>query len=138
MSYTFTITGHPNIRATHVKTLEFTKDYDLSERGDCIVGINANFVLQELKKFKKKARVTISVKLDSGEMISDEFKFSVNQNFNSNYELVLRKSIFNSNRTFGFFLNKGANRLDRRIVDQLKLSKNAEVTIHQGWNLEED
>ncbi len=41
--YKFSCYGHPNIKATHVKTLEITKDDGLSERGDCIIGIKADW-----------------------------------------------------------------------------------------------
>ena len=34
-------TGHPRIRATHMTTLEITKDAHLTERGDCIVAVCA-------------------------------------------------------------------------------------------------
>lgn len=135
MKYEFHCYGHPNIRAEHVKTLEFTKDTDLTERGDCIIGIRSDFELKELKQFTKKIKVNCSVS-DSrtGEILSSEFKCKVNPEFNSDHELVLRKSGFQSDRTFGLGLNRGANRLDRRIVE---LMQNPEtvmtVTVTSGW-----
>lgn len=132
--YTFTAYGHPNIKATHFKTLEFTKDDALTERGDCIIGIRANFQLEELKKFDGKVKFICSVIDENGQKIFSEFKATTNKNFNSDEELVLRKSSFESDRTFGFNLNRGASRLDRRIV---KLMQNPEskmtVTVLQGW-----
>lgn len=128
LTYTFKVTGHPAILATHVKTLEFTKDSDLTERGDCIIGINADFELEKLKQFSKK--VKIICKIDD---LESEFKATVNPNFNSDHELVLRKSLFNSDRTFGFNLNRGANHLDREIVEMLKEGREMEVRILEGW-----
>ncbi len=133
-SYTFFAYGHPNIKATHFKTLEFTKGSDLTERGDCIVGIKSDFDLNQLKKFSKKARLIISAINADGIEIISEFKFTVNPNFNSENEFVLRKSLFNSERTYGFNLNRGANRLDRALVELLKNpNQKVKVTILSGW-----
>ncbi len=54
MHYKFNAYGHPNILATHKTTLEFTKDKEVSLRGDCIIGINSDFDLGKLKDFIKK------------------------------------------------------------------------------------
>lgn len=134
-SYSFKAFGHPNIKATHVKTLEFTKDSDLTERGDCIIGIKSDFKLPKLKDFEKKVKVICSLKdPETGEILSSEFKCKVNKNFDSNEELVLRKSGFDSNRTFGFGLNRGANWLDRKIVELMQDPETEmTVTIIEGW-----
>lgn len=137
LTYTFTATGHPNIRATHFKTLEFTKDEDITERGDCIVGVKATFELTELDKFKekdvKKIKCMISLSEDEKEHFF-ECKFTLNTLFESNHELVLRKSSFNSDRTFGFNLNRGANKIPREMV---KIMQNPDTVIKikliEGW-----
>ena len=56
MKYKFHAYGHPNILATHKTTLEFTKDSELSLKGDCIVGVKADFDLNEIKKFVKNLK----------------------------------------------------------------------------------
>jgi hypothetical protein len=33
------LTGHPALRATHAKTLEFTPDRDVTERATCVIGV---------------------------------------------------------------------------------------------------
>ena len=43
MLITFKAYGHENIRATHNRTIEFTKHKELSVRGDCIIGVNSDF-----------------------------------------------------------------------------------------------
>ncbi len=135
LEYSFYCSGHPNIKATHFKTLEFTKDEDLTERGDCIIGIKADFDLEKLKLFNKKIKLICSITDPStGEDISSEFKCFVNPNFNSEHEIVLRKSHFDSGRTFGFNLNRGANNLDRRIIELLSNPESKmKVTIIEGW-----
>ncbi len=135
LSYSFHAYGHPNILATHVKTLEFTKDKNLTERGDCIIGVNSDFDLNELKKFSKKVKFIVSV-IDpqTNETITSEFKTKVNSKFASEHELVLRKSFFESDRTFGYGLNRGANWLDRKIVELLKDTKTkATISVVEGW-----
>ena len=53
MKYSFTCYGHENITCKHKTTLEFTKDKDLSLKGDCIVGVKADFSLKGVKEFIK-------------------------------------------------------------------------------------
>jgi hypothetical protein len=133
-TYSFYTYGHSNILAEHVKTLEFTKDADITERGDCIVGVRSEFDSTRLKEFSKKIRVTCEAILPDGRVVSSEFKCKVNPNFNHDHELVLRKSGFSSDRTFGLGLNRGANWLNREIVSYLKTpGSKMKVTIKQGW-----
>ena len=40
--------GHPNVLATHPRTIEITKDNYLTKEGNCIVGINANKACNEI------------------------------------------------------------------------------------------
>ena len=108
MKYIFHCFGHENIRARHVKTIEFTKDAQLTPKGDCIIGVGADFDVHAVKRLKGKIRVTVEV---GG--IQDTFRAYVNERFDDDREMVLRKSGFRSKRTLGVNLNKGANRLDR-------------------------
>ena len=49
--------GHKNILSLHQKTLEITKDDELTSNGDCIVGVSANIACLDLpEKMKKKIR----------------------------------------------------------------------------------
>ena len=83
MRYTFTCRGHPNIRAEHNRTIEFTKDSYLTERGDCIVGVSADFDPAELRKLSGKIRITVEI----GDL-SDTFKAYVNPKFDGDREIV--------------------------------------------------
>jgi hypothetical protein len=115
MRYTFHCFGHQNIRAKHAKTIEFTKDSELTRRGDCIIGVRADFELAEVKKLAGKIRITVEV-----EGLADRFYAVVNPDFNDEREIVFRKSRYNSVRTLGFNLNKGAVGLNREIVQLMK------------------
>jgi len=47
--------GHKNILSLHKKTIEITKDDELTVNGDCIVGTNSSLACIDLpKEFKKK------------------------------------------------------------------------------------
>jgi hypothetical protein len=115
MKHVFYCFGHENIRARHTKTIEFTKDAHLTPRGDCIIGVMADFDVHILKRMKGRIRVTVEV----GGM-QDTFRAYVNERFDDDHEIVFRKSGFRSKRTLGVNLNKGANRLDRDIAQLMK------------------
>ena len=49
--------GHKNILSLHKKTIEITKESELTINGDCIIGTNADLSCKDLpEKFKKKAQ----------------------------------------------------------------------------------
>ena len=125
--YSFKCFGHPNIKAKHPKTIEFTKDRDIGIKADCIIGVNSDFNKQELKKFAGK--ILLTVECDG---IVDEFHAIVNPDFDDDREVVLRKGKFLSQRTFGVMLNKGANGLKREIAKKMRESeKEMRVMIFQ-------
>jgi len=131
MIYKFTAYGHPNILGTHKTTLEFTKEHELSLKGDCIIGVNSDFNLIEIKKFikeQKNKKVAI--------IIAPEFKkfqeviiAELNPNFSSEKEFVIRKTDFVSERTFAISSNKAAFGLNRGLIDYLKEKKNRITVI---------
>ena len=158
----FTAYGHPNITARHKTTLEFTKDKELSLRGDCIVGVKADFSLSEIKKFIKslktnkikiiietniknsilkkpmkiKDTVTIvpvppwdfqafeqsskTIKGKRNKKIREVIHAEINPDFNSDREMVIRKSDFRDDRTFAVRVDKGAKELKRELIEYLR------------------
>ena len=122
-TYSFTATGHQNIRATHKSTLEFTKDSNLTTQGDCIIGVNSDFELSKLKQFSGKIKVIIS----HGD-IFDEFTAEINPDFCDDHELVFRMGDFISSRTFGVRSDKGANNLNRDLINAVKCA-NSKLSI---------
>lgn len=111
MRHIFHCFGHENIRAKHTKTIEFTKDAHLTLRGDCIIGVGADFDLLSVKRLRGRIRITVEV---NG--LQDTFRAFVNPDFDDDHEMVFRKSRFRSKRTLGVNLNKGAISLNRNIV----------------------
>ena len=121
MKYKFHAYGHPNILGTHKTTLEFTKDKDVSLQGDCIIGVDSDFELGELKKFGA-GKVEITISSDDDKII-EEVKAHINPDFNDNHELVIRKTDFVSSRTFGIKADKASVDLNRALIAYLKEKK---------------
>ena len=130
MIYSFHAYGHPNILATHKTTLEFTKRPELTLKGDCIVGVNADFDLDELRQFieqstkssNKKISITIKA-IIKNKKVEDTIFAEINKSFNSNHELVIRKTDFASDRTFATNADKAACDFSKEIVKELKNPK---------------
>lgn len=123
MRYKFHAYGHPNILATHKTTLEFTKDADLSLKGDCIAGVNADFDLEEIKKLIKNSRnKKIKFTIESEDKkISDVIVAELNESFDDKNEIVIRKADFVSRRTLAIRSNKAAFGLNKDLVRFLKV-----------------
>ena len=125
MQYKFHACGHPNILATHKTTLEFTKDSDLSLRGNCIAGVKADFDLDEIKNFVKKSKgnkIRIIIETDD-KKIKDAVMAELNPAFAANNEFVIRKTDFVSERTFAIKADKAAFELKKGLIDYLKDKK---------------
>lgn len=127
----FKARGHPNILATHRTTLEITKDTELTEKGDCIIAVAADFSLQRIKDIISSCSDNGKVKLTvEAAGIKEEITAAVNKAFSSGHEIVFRKGSFLSERTLGIHADKAAAELGRRLADKLKDANTAvSVTI---------
>ena len=114
----FNISGHENILGNHHSTLEFTKESELSKRGNCIIGIKADFSFSKLKEILEEY-IKIKVRITC-EDIRDEFFCVVNKNFHDLHEIVIRKTTFISPRTLGIRADKAAVDLNRTLIAKLK------------------
>jgi hypothetical protein len=111
----FTCKGHPNISAKHNRTIELTKDTELTERGDCIIGVACDFDADEIRKLRGKLRVDLKV----GDQ-ADHFKAYANPEFDSDDELVFRKTQVRTDRTLGVHLSKSSAKLSRDLIEAMK------------------
>ena len=130
MQYTFNAHGHPNILATHKTTLEFTRDSELSLKGDCIVGVRADFELNKIKKIINKSKnnkIKILIETEN-KKINGIIEAELNPNFNDNNEIVIRKTDFASERTLAYRSNKAAFALKMALIDFLKEKRN-KITV---------
>ena len=125
--------GHENITAKHKTTLEFTKDREVTKRGDCIVAVRANKGLRDLsKEFKEKARSSESVikcVIRCGELTEVIIgRGHEKLTFEHENDIVIRKSDFICPRTLMIKADKAAKDLSRSLINLLK-DKNQEVII---------
>jgi hypothetical protein len=126
--------GHKNISAKHSTTLEFTRDAELTPRGDCIVAVACDQGLCDiplaLKKFLLKGGV-ISIKI-ACEGVEDILyaRGSEKLTFSHANDIVIRKSEFVDGRTLAICATKAACDLRRDLVERLKNpNANVEITI---------
>jgi len=124
MIYAFSAYGHRNILATHKATLEFTREKELSLKGDCIVGVGSDFDREALKKFiekngNKKVLITIKIK-KNGDGLSEKFNAILNPSFDDEKEIVIRKSDFISSRTLAIRSEKAASDFGKELVRLMK------------------
>ena len=128
----FSACGHSNITATHSTTLEFTKDSDVTERGDCITGIKADFDPKDIKVFSAsilKNRLKIIIRCKN---IKEEITAELNLTFSDEKEMVIRKSDFVDERTFAINADKAAVDLSRDFVKMLQNpDSKIEVTVEE-------
>lgn len=120
----FTAKGHENVLSLHRNTIEFTHDSHLTKRGDCILAINADYSLEEIKKQNfKKIKIIIEVNNNK-----DEITAEYNPEFNDLHEMVIRKTEFKDKRTFAIKADKAAKDIKREVVEKMKDS-NALLSI---------
>jgi hypothetical protein len=129
----FSVYGHENVLAINKSTLEFTKEDFLTIKGDCIVGINSDFILEKIKAFLgdnfnnsgiKLPFLKINISLEANDLV-DSFVCYYNPTFLSDLSMVIRKSNFIDSRTFAIMSNKSAIDIDRKIVNFLKHEQNS-------------
>ena len=120
--------GHKNILSLHEKTLEITKEPDLTINGDCIVGINADLACRDLpENFKKNvmsddAKITFTIK-------AGKHSFSIHGNGSKKLtlkhpkDIVLRKSAFVCTRTLAIKCNKASSDMPREMIHVLQNPK---------------
>ena len=122
MQYKFNAYGHPNILAAHKTTLEFTKDSELSLKGDCIVGIKADFDLGKIKNLigkckDKKIKIIIETE---DKKFKETIEAELNPDFSDDSEIVIRKTDFASQRTLAIRANKAAFELNLGLIKYLR------------------
>ena len=120
--------GHKNILSLHKKTIEITKDSELTVNGDCIVGTNSTLACVDLpEKFKKKLQnpdTTIEFTI-----VADEHSFSIHGKGSDKLtlkhttDIVLRKSAFTCSRTIAIKCDKASDDIPRVMIKKLQNPK---------------
>ena len=125
MKFQIEFSGHENIRSTHQKTIEITKESILTPQGDCIVGVNATSscadLPQELKdKLKIPAsKVTFSICVGEHEFIL-EGRGHPDLILTHSEDIVIRKSDFICPRTLAVKCDKASDMIPRDMISLLQ------------------
>ena len=121
-------TGHENILSLHEKTIEITKDSELSLSGDCIIGTNSSLACIDLpEKFKKKIQNSDTAIVFT--IVADEHSFSIHGKGSNKLtlkhtnDIVLRKSAFTCSRTIAINCDKASDDIPRIMVKKLQSPK---------------
>ena len=127
MEEEITFYGHKNILSLHPRTIEVTKDPNLTKNGDCIIGVSANKACDDLDiSVKKKLRTNDTfVKM---KIIVDQVEFELagigntDLSISHKHDIVLRKSNYADSRTLAISCDKSAIDIPRDLVNLLTVS----------------
>jgi hypothetical protein len=120
--------GHKNISATHLTTLEITKEIHLSRRGACIIAVAADKSLNDLsEEFKESlrkpgAKLTLTIEANGITAQIDAYG-SPKLTLTHPSDMVVRKSSYIDDRTLAVNADKAAADLPRKLVEELRNSK---------------
>ena len=118
-------TGHKHVLSSHEKTLEITKDDDLTPQGDCIVGVNSGISCIDLPdKMKEKiqnpeSKIRFTIK-------AGKYSFKIQGHGSPKLtlkhvsDIVLRKSAFTCSRTIAINCDKASSDIPRDFVHLLQ------------------
>ena len=116
--------GHKNVLSLHSRTIEITKDPDLTKNGDCILGVSANKACNDLNSSMKDRLKTSGTHVKISIVVEPiEFELS---GYGSNsleishgHDIVLRKSNYVDSRTLAVSCDKSAFDIPRKMVSSL-------------------
>ncbi len=117
--------GHKNVQATHKTTLEFTKDEQLSKKGDCIVAVATDkalaYLSAEFKENLRKPHAKLIILIEAGGIIEQVNAYgSPRLILTHPTDMVVRKSDYVCNRTLAVHADKAAQDLSKALVEKLK------------------
>jgi len=123
--FTIEFSGHENIRSNHPRTIEITKESELTIQGDCIIGVNANYSCSDLPTNLKeklqdpKSIIEMSIQVGPHEFIV-KGKGHKNLSLTHKEDIVIRKSDFVCPRTLAVNCDKASDLLPRNMVKLLQ------------------
>tara|TARA_Y100000590_G_scaffold76593_1_gene84744 strand:+ start:24567 stop:24983 length:417 start_codon:yes stop_codon:yes gene_type:complete len=125
MKITVPFLGHKNILSLHEKTIEITKDSELTTNGDCIVGVGADISCIDLpEKMKKKiqnpkTKILFSIEANDKKFIINGYG-SEKLSLKHTKDIVLRKSAFTCSRTIAIKCDRASSDMPRDFVKILQ------------------
>jgi len=118
VSVSFVCRGHPNVSATHDKTVEITRDVDISRRATCVVGVASTHDDRALLGLRGRVQVTLEC-----DDAHDTFVATISPFFLGDASLVFRRGAGLRGRTIAFDASKTAAHIDRTLVARLRSSE---------------
>ena len=121
--------GHPNVTSRHATTIAFTRDTDITLRGDCFVAVGCNWTVEPsfLEELRNAEKITVNIKCLGKH---DTITGSGHPNLTlTEKDLVIRKSNWVDSRTLMINADKAAKDLDRKLVEALKTPSPITITI---------
>jgi len=120
--------GHPNVRALHRTTFEITKDRELTERGDCIIGVSADKASADLSRdlkdcLKKPLCVLVILLAADGRRDVVIARGDPKLILEDERRIIVRRSTYIDSATIAIEANKAARDIDRKLVELLKSSE---------------
>ena len=120
--------GHKNIAATHLTTLEITKEIHLSRRGDCIIAVAADKSLadlsEEFKESLRKSSAKLTVIIEANGITAQINAYGSSKlTLTHPSDMVVRKSSYIDDRTLAINADKAAAGLPRKLVEKLRNPK---------------
>jgi uncharacterized protein len=119
-----TFHGHPNVLSSHKKSIEITRDHDLSRRGDCIIGVRSDKGCSHLNEQLRRAIIRDDAKI-SIEIIVGDLSLKIighgsrNLSVQDSSDIVIRKSSFYCPRTLAILCDKAASDIPISVIKQL-------------------
>jgi hypothetical protein len=117
VSVSFVCRGHANVTATHDKTLEITRDAEISRRATCVVGVASEHDDRALLALRGRVEVTLEC-----EGARDTFTATISPFFLGDSSLVFRRGAGLRGRTIAFDASKTAATISRELVGRLSSS----------------
>ena len=125
MKFEIEFFGHKNIRSLHQKTIEITKEENLTPSGDCIIGVNANHACYDIPDQIKEELRKPDSKIKFSVIVNDHV-FEINGVGHKDLELthsediVIRKSDFICPRTMAVKCDKASDSIPRLMIKLLQ------------------
>lgn len=125
MEFQIEFSGHENIRSTHQKTIEITKESHLTPQGDCIVGVNATSSCADLPQNLKQKMKNPNSKITFSISVGDE-EFVITGRGHPDLilthqdDIVIRKSNFICPRTLAIKCDKASDLVPRSMISLLQ------------------
>ena len=121
--------GHRNVQSLHARTIEITKDPNLTLQGDCIIGVSANKscceVSEKVQHLLKDNNSHILIDIIVG---NGSFRMNASGDKRllllSRHDIVIRKSNFICGRTIAIQCDKASRDIPR---DMILLLQNPET-----------